>query len=253
VARGWDPSDFALVAYGGGGALYGAELAKELGTSLCVIPPLPGYASALGSLRVPMVHDLIQPFNKTENELKINELNKQLQKLIEAGKGILRKGGVSEEKMSVNTVADMKYFDQFRPISVNIRSEKMNDFLNLKEEFHNAMISHYGYDLPPDFPVEIEVSDLRVQAIGEIETVEFRKLDGAKRDIKKAIKEKRKVYFSENDEYVETTIYERNSLSAGNVFEGPAIIEQPDSTTVIPPSSQCSVDDYGNLIIKQTT
>jgi N-methylhydantoinase A len=251
VARGWDPSDFALVAYGGGGALYGAELSKELGANSCIVPPLPGYASAIGSTRVPMVHDLIMPFNKTESELRLGELNKQLKDLVDVGRSILRKGGISEEMMVFNAIANMKYFDQFRPIPVEIGFEKIDSFEELKKRFHDAMNSNYGYDLPPGFPVEIEVSDLRVQAIGKTKTVEFKKLDGGKLDPKKAVKERRKVYFSEKDNFVEASIYERGYLASGDVLEGPAVIEQPDSTTVLPPGFRCSVDEYGNLIIKQ--
>jgi N-methylhydantoinase A len=199
-----------------------------------------------------MVHDLMMPFNKTEGELSLSDLNGRLKELIQAGKDVLRKAGVSDDKMVIRPRADMKYFDQFRPIPVEIGSEEISDFEQLKEEFHRAMMSNYGYDLPRGFPVEIEVSDLRVQAVGEIETVEFKRLEnGAEGDVKRALKEKRKVYFSEAEDFMETAIYERGNLCKGDVIEGPAIIEQPDSTTVMPPGSRCSVDAYGNLIIKQ--
>lgn len=250
VARGWDPSDFALVAYGGGGGLYGVELAKEIGVQTCVVPPLPGYASAFGTIRVPMRHDLTMPFNKIISELKISELNRGLKDLIKAGKNILRKGGVTEQDMAIKTIADMKYFDQFMPIPVEIGSDKIARLEDLEEKFHQSMVSYYGYDLPAGFPVEIEVSDLRVQVIGKVTSVEFNKIKVREGDVKKALKGTRKVFFTEADNFIETAVYERGNFSVGDSFDGPAIVEQPDSTTVIPPGTHCTVDEYGNLIVK---
>jgi N-methylhydantoinase A len=199
-----------------------------------------------------MVHDLIMPINKTQSELRLDELNNRLTDLLAEGKEILRKGGVPDDRMDVNAMADMKYFDQFRPISVEIGSHKINDLEELKDRFHKAMIANYAYDLPQGFPVEIEVSDLHIQAIGKIETVELGKLSVAKGGSGRALKGRRKVYFSEGEYFIDTAIYERRDLSPGDVIEGPAIIEQPDSTTVMPPEARCSVDEYGNLLIRLT-
>ncbi len=248
VSRGWDPKDFAIVAYGGGGGLYAVALAAELGNAHVIMPPLPGYGSALGTLRLPMKHELTTPIQRTERELDFSELSQKMDELVKTGEQILKEAGLPGSAITVQRFADMKYFDQFRSLTVSVPPGKIKDLSGLKEKFHEAMLKEYGYDIPPGL-AEVEVANLRVAAVGKMPVYELKKEAGSKEGAEKGLKEKRKVYFDELGGFVETAIYERANLPIGAVFSGPAIIEQPDTTTVVPQGATCLVDNYRNLII----
>ncbi len=108
------------------------------------------------------------------------------------------------------------------------------------------MEKQYGYTLPPGY-VETEVVNLRVIATGLVPKPEMKEATRGG-DIKDALKKPRKVWFKDVG-FVEASIYERNLLPTGGTFDGPAIVEQPDTTTVIPPGSHCKVDRFGNIVI----
>ena len=82
VSRGWDPRDFAMIPYGGGGAMYACDIARECGVTTVVVPPLPGYASALGACRVDVRHEFVQPIFTLESQIDYDKLNKEMDKLV---------------------------------------------------------------------------------------------------------------------------------------------------------------------------
>jgi N-methylhydantoinase A len=108
------------------------------------------------------------------------------------------------------------------------------------------MEAEYGYVIPPEYD-EVEIVNLRIEAIGIIPKPELSKIERKGR-LEDAMKKPRKVWFRETG-FIDSSIYERDRLPTGLSFRGPAIIEQPDTTTVMPPNTECVVDPYGNLVI----
>ncbi|MFW6113928.1 MAG: hydantoinase/oxoprolinase family protein, partial [Actinomycetota bacterium] len=247
VSRGWDPRDFAIIPYGGGGAMYACDLARESGAGTVVVPPLPGYASAFGALRVDVKHEFTRPIHKTEDELDYDELNKEMKNLEKHAAEVLGREGLKKEQMTIQRFVDVKYFSQSRFFTVNAPQGNIKDVEDITRNFVNAMKAAYGYTLPHGY-VPVEVVNLRVIAMGIIAKPDLPEIDrsGTLADAKKS---RRKVWFKDVG-FIDTDIYERDRLPVGITFEGPAIVEQPDTTTVMPPKTQCRVDDYGNLIIK---
>jgi N-methylhydantoinase A len=246
VARGLDPRDFAMVAYGGGGPFYACDLSREMGISTVIIPPWPGYASAFGSIRVDLKHVFTHPMHVTERTVDYDRLNKNFEELMERARRVLSMEGVEEEKIIMRRYLDVKYFSQSRFLTVEAPPGEIRDFKGITERFLQAMQAEYGYTIPP-FYDEVEIVNLRVEAIGLIQKPELKK-DEVKGDLKRAIKETRKVWFK-GVGFVDTTIYERDNLPTGIEFKGPAIIEQEDATTVIPPGAKAKRDLYGNIIV----
>ncbi len=247
VSRGWDPREFAIVPYGGGGALYACDLAREIGSTTVVVPPLPGYASAFGAIRVDMKHEFTKAIHQTEDEIDFDVLNKQIDDLVESATQIMEKDGMSRAKVRVQRKVDVKYFSQSRFFTVDLPDGRIEDLDEITDRFTHDMRAAYGYDLPPGYS-PVEVVNLRVIAYGEIVKPNLSKLNG-NGSLEEARKPTRSVWFKDAG-FIETAIYERGRLPAGAVFDGPAIIEQADSTTVMPPGTHCTVDDYGNLVIK---
>ncbi len=247
VSRGWDPRDFAIIPYGGGGALYACDLARESGAGNVVVPPLPGYASAFGAIRVDVKHEFTDPVHKTEDELDFASLNAKMDDLIKKAVETLSREGLKEKDMVIQRYMDVKYFSQSQFFTVEIPPGEIKDLSAATTEFLGAMKAKYGYNLPPGY-VPVEVVNLRVIGMGVIPKPDLARIDRSGK-LEDAKKPSRKVWFKDAG-FVETDIYERGLLPVGATFEGPAIIEQPDTTTVMPPRTNCRVDEYGNLIIK---
>ncbi|MCL4744177.1 MAG: hydantoinase/oxoprolinase family protein [Burkholderiaceae bacterium] len=247
VSRGWDPRDFAIVPYGGGGALYACDLAREIGSTTVVVPPLPGYASAFGATRVDMKHEFTRAIHKTDDEMDYGELNRQFDELVANAVAVLRRDGVPRAKIRIERKADVKYFSQSRFFTVDVPKGRIRDLEGITASFTRDMQSAYGYTLPPGYS-PVEVVNLRVIAFGDIPKPNLHELR-TKSALKDARKPRRMVWFKDAG-FVLTDIYERGKLSPGARFKGPAIIEQPDTTTVMPPRTRCVVDAYGNLVIK---
>ena len=247
VSRGWDPREFAIVPYGGGGPLYACDLAREIGSTTVVVPPLPGYASAFGAIRVDVKHEFTKAIHQTDEELDFDELNAEMDDLIAKGKATLSKEGIPEAKINVLRYGDVKYFSQSRFFTVEIPDGKINDLGAITENFLAKMKREYGYNLPTGY-APVEIVNLRVVAMGEIVKPDLALLNGGG-SMEAARKSDRQVWFKDEG-FVDTTIYQRDRLPRGATFDGPAIVEQPDTTTVLPPGTHCTVDDYGNLVIK---
>jgi N-methylhydantoinase A len=247
VSRGWDPRDFAIVPYGGGGAMYACDLAHEIGVGTVIVPPLPGYASAFGAIRVDVKHEFTTPIHQIESELDYRWLNRQFDSLVDKAEKTLLKEGMQTDQIRIERYVDVKYFSQSRFFTVEAPSGPIADLRALTEAFMKAMKTAYGYNLPPGYaPVEIE--NLRVVAMGELPKPSLPEIDRAG-SLASARKGSRKVWFRDAG-YIDTEIYEREKLPPGAAFDGPAIVEQPDTTTVMPPGTHCTVDKWGNLVIK---
>jgi len=158
----------------------------------------------------------------------------------------LKKEGIEEKDMVIQRLADVKYWSQSTFFTVDVPPGKIKDLTVITENFLTAMKAKFGYTLPPGY-VETEVVNLRVIATGIIPKPEIAKVTRGG-NIKDAMKKPRKVWFRDAG-FVDSDIYERNLLPIGATFDGPAIVEQQDTTTVIPPRTHCKIDSYANIII----
>ncbi len=247
VSRGWDPRDFAIVPYGGGGAMYACDLAREIGSPTVVIPPLPGYASAFGAIRVDVKHEFTKAIHKTGQELDFKLLNKQINELEKKAAVVLKGEGMQPGQIVIQRFVDIKYFSQSRFFTVEAPAGAINDLDAVTKNFLTAMQVAYGYTLPPGY-TPIELVNLRVVAKGEIPkpSLPKKQLGGTLAD---AVKGHRRVWYKDGG-FVNAAIYERDRLPVGATFDGPAVVEQPDTTSVLPPGTHCRVDEYNNLIIQ---
>jgi len=247
VSRGWDPRDFAVVPYGGGGAMYACDLAREIGATTVVVPPLPGYASAFGAIRVDVKHEFTSAIHKMETELDYRWLNRQFASLVQKAEKTLRKEGTRPEDITIERYLDVKYFSQSRFFTVAAPEGEIRDLAAITETFMQDMKAAYGYNLPPGY-APVEIVNLRVVAKGALPKPDLRPI-GNSGSAAQATKGRRKVWFRDVG-FIDTAIYERDRLAAGATFDGPAIVEQHDTTTVMPPGTHCQVDRWGNLVIK---
>ncbi|MDP6618534.1 MAG: hydantoinase/oxoprolinase family protein, partial [Nitrospinota bacterium] len=246
VSRGWDPRDFAIVPYGGGGAMYACDLAKEVGSGTVVVPPLPGYASAWGAIRVDVKHEFTSAVHKMELEIDFDGFNRDFDDLAQRAYDMLEGEGIPKEEVVIQRFVDVKFFSQSSFFTVEVPSGRIENLDQITQDFQASMKEAYGYTLPTGY-APTEVVNLRIVAAGLIEKPDLPRID-RKGSLDDARKPSREVWFRDVG-FVESAIFERKKLGVGAAVDGPAIIEQPDTTTVLPPGAHCKVDDYGNLVI----
>lgn len=243
IRKGYDPRDFALVAFGGAGALHGAALSKDLNIPTVLIPPNPGITSALGCLLVDITHDISRMYLSNVKDIQVDELNSAFLELEKEGFERLSNEGVSQNDMIFQRVLDMRYLGQWRSMSVNMPSNirSLDDAIS---QFHEEHGREHNYSRPG---AEVEVYKIQVNATGLTPKAEI----AVHEIIDSPLPEPhgyRDIRFDEDEKRVSTPIFLRDELHPGASLDGPAVIEQLDSTILIPPGFIAEVDKH--LIIK---
>ncbi|KKB39631.1 hydantoinase/oxoprolinase family protein [Bacillus thermotolerans] len=244
VRRGYDPRDFALVAFGGAGALHGAELAKEMEIPNVIIPAHPGVAAAMGCLLVDVRHDVTKTFLADAGSIKKEELEQEFVEMEKEAISLLEEEGIAPENMNLIRYVDMRYVGQWRTLSVTV-DRPLHSLENAVERFHQEHEREFAFR---DNEKGIEIYGLRVEAVGTVRKPEFNKEEPSG-TLEEALKETRDVYFEESGGFVETAVYDRTKIPVLSEFAGPAIIDQLDSTIVVPPGCTAKVDEYRNIIM----
>ena len=247
IRRGYDPRDFCLVAFGGAGSVHAAHLARELDIPAVVVPPYPGITSALGCLLLDVRHDIFRTYLTTADSASSAALEGEFEKLEDEARERLAVEGIEGDRVQLRRLMDMRYVGQWRSLTVPVSTPLEANLDASLERFHQEHEREYAYS---DRDQTVEIYGLRVVGLGLVDKPEFPKLErGDSLDAAKT--GKRPVYFGEAGGFLDTTIYTRSALPAGATFNGPAIVEQMDSTVVIPPDWRAEVDDYGNIILRQ--
>ena len=250
VSRGLDPRAFSLVAFGGAGPLHAADLAAELGMSKVIIPEAPGVFSALGLLWADLRADFSATSRKNLNVQNSAELAGLLQRLDGEASQWLEKEKVAANRRTLVRSADMRYPRQNYEINVALPAGPVSPswLKRAADAFHAAHERLYSYC---DRDEEVQLVNLRVAAIGRTEHAKPRTIPSGSASSRAAQKSEREVRFQESGASVMCPIYERDLLRAGNEVQGPGVIEQADSTTLVPPSFMARVDSHGRLIMTQ--
>jgi N-methylhydantoinase A len=245
IRKGYDPRDFALVAFGGAGALHGAALAKDLAIPTVLVPPNPGVTSALGCLLVDITHDISRMYLHNIADVAIDELDHAFRELEMDGRERLLHEGVAEDRMVFQRFIDMRYLGQWRSMSISIPSQLKSLDAGVAK-FHEDHGREHNYSRPG---APVEVYRLQIKATGLVRKAEFAKLPRRTGHAPTPASE-RMVLFDEHPKQLKTRIFDRTQLAPGDVIEGPAIIEQLDSTTLVPPGIKAEVDDYLTIVMR---
>ncbi len=250
IQRGYDPRDFVLVAFGGAGPLHANALVRELDIPVVLIPPSPGIASALGMLMTDIKHEFVATRRQMLSDLQPEALEALFADFVAQGEVLLAGEGVEASQRRVLRSLDLRYQGQSHELDVTVPAGALTPPLlaSLQEQFHQAHARAYGYDAPED---PIELVNVRLTALGVSPKPQLRTLPQSRGDISAALKGHRQVWFSETSGFVSSPILDRLQLRWGDSVQGPAVIEELDSTTVIHPDYQARVDQHGNLLLRR--
>ena len=245
VQRGYDPREFTLVAFGGAGPLHASAVARQLGISRVVIPRVPGILCALGLLATDMRADYVHAAIAPLPEVDLDDVNNLLQDLEGRARGWLAAEGIRAGKHEVKLAADLRYSGQNYELTVAAPSAPWNaDSLHeLGERFHREHQRAYGYRVDE---ATVQLVNLRATALSLMPKLKPRTETRAASNDAPPF-EHRDVWWE--DGFVSTPIYQRSHLPLDSAVQGPAIVEQMDSTILIAPNERAEVDEYGNLIL----
>jgi N-methylhydantoinase A len=248
VRRGYDPRDFTLVAFGGGGPMHAASLARELGIRKVVVPVAASVFSAWGMLMTDMRHDYIQTKINLLDTASPQELDAMWGELLEKAKAEFSSHGVGDGAITYTYYADMRYSGQEHTVKVQTPAPTWDASVkaDIAARFHEIHEHYYTYRLENN---PVEIVNLHLAVYGRMEKPEMRKLPKHTGPLDKTAAEKRSVYFTDGG-WLETPIYDRNALLAGAKLTGPAIVEEKAAATLVGPGDVLRVDDYGNLVIE---
>jgi N-methylhydantoinase A len=246
VRRGYDPRQFTLVLLGGAGPVHGVALAEELGIHEIVVPQVPGVLSAFGLLAAAIEHHHARTLPSVVARADLAVVNALLASLDEAGRMRMCEEKVPLTQVRVTYAADMRYVGQAYELEVPINAPLCNeDLAGVQAAFHAVHAHVYGYHR---IGQPVEFINFRAVHTYPLPRPSLRPPLQIGRSLTDARIRERQVYFAPAG-FIATPIFDRARLPAGKGFHGPAIVEQPDTTTVIPPGYDAYVEECCNLRI----
>jgi N-methylhydantoinase A len=248
IQKGNDPRRFALLSFGGSGPAQSPAVARLLGMKCCLVPPHPGNVSAFGLLAVDWRTDHVATRVTHEDSADLSTLSKIYARLEHEALETLERDGIERSRVRLAREADLRYVGQSMEVRISAPSGAIgHEFLNeLTANFHAAHRRAFGYDYAGR--QKVELVNFRVSGFGVIEHARLPKLKPLPNVIP-AKKASRRVYF--DGAWTETAVYERATLPPGFRIEGPAVIEEFGSTTVVFPGQFLEVDPHGILTVRE--
>ena len=245
VQRGLDPREFGIVAFGGAGPLHANALAELLGCYPVVVPANPGVLSALGFLEAEFKNEFVQTFIRSTSGIDSEQVWSRFRDLRVKAIEWLDEQEIAEADRGIVYSLDLRYEQQGFEVTVDVDADTVKNGGKLDavlDKFHALHERLYGVR----FHVPVELVALRVVATGATPPVDEQHAPGTGSAADTLI-ETNKGYF--NGQWVDTPHYDRNKLGVGQRVEGPAIIRQYDTTTVLLPNHYAEADNHGNLMI----
>ncbi|SFG58175.1 N-methylhydantoinase A [Halopelagius inordinatus] len=245
VERGYDPREFAVVAFGGAGPLHAAELADALDAPRVVVPRTAGVLSALGLLISDVLYDYSTSRVRPLAEVDPRDVRDAFADFVEDGRERLEDEGFAGDAARFEASVDLRYAGQSFELSVPVAPEVDEaELADARERFHEAHERRYGHAYPEE-PVELVTLRLRARGLVSPPNLEPERREGSVED---AITETRRVVLS--GEAFDARVYDRTRLPTDAAFEGPAVVEGEESTTVVHPGQTVRVDDAANLVVE---
>jgi N-methylhydantoinase A len=244
IERGRDPRDLTLVAFGGSGPVHGCRLAQALGIPRIVLPASAGVTAAIGLLAAEVKFDVARTHVCRLDAVSGASLDAMYDEMSRQAVAVVQESAVAGEVVVARS-ADARYVGQGYEVTVPVPAGRLDAAAldRVSASFHDVYAARYGYANPTE---PVEVVTWKLSAVGGSPRIALAKAAASSADARR--KGTRRAYFPEARGYTDTPVYDRYELAAGTSLTGPAIVEERESTTVLPPGVTATVDEYANLI-----
>jgi N-methylhydantoinase A len=244
--RGYDAREFSIVAFGGAAPVQVVDLAEAVGIGEVIIPSSPGVFSAFGFLVADVVHHYVKTFYIMAPEASALQVEAIFKEMEETGSIQLDEDEAPSEDRRLDRSVDMRYIGQSHELNVPVPSEIMEDGLEeIVRRFHAIHMKHYGYSIPDE---EVALVSFRLVARGIRSKPAIKVISTRVSDISEALKGSRPVHFADEG-WIECEVYDRELLNPRSLLQGPCIVEEWDTTTIVNGGYNAEVDAWGNLLL----
>jgi len=247
VKRGHDPREFPLVVAGGAGPVHACMIALELEIPVMVIPKESSIFCAAGMLMSDLKHNFVRTYSTSLNKLNKRKFRSLFNEMRKEATELLKSENIPEGSIQHIYSLDMRYVKQYHEVNVEMTKDELErgNIESVATKFHPEHNRLYGYSLE-EVGTPIELINLRLTSTGKTIKPKFKKEEYDKLDSSRALKKKRKVYLPLKGAFEEVPVYDGHKLRYGNRVEGPAVIEQVNTTTFVTPEYNILCDKYGS-------
>ena len=252
VQKGYDPREFLMICAGGAGPIHAAMIARELDIRRFLVPRDSSIFCAAGMLRSDLKHDFVRSLHGllAPGGIDPDELSHSVAELQAEAQAVLADDGIPPERRRLEHAADLRYLGQYHEVTVELPADTLEscDVAAIAAAFHAAHDRLYGYHLA-DEETAIELVNLRLTAIGVTEKPPLETQPEAGPDPATALKGRRPVYLPETRDFAEVAVFDGEHLAHGMRIEGPAIVEQVNTTVFLPPGHDLACDAGGSFMV----
>lgn len=246
VQRGYDPREFVLIVAGGAGPIHAAPIARELEIPLVLIPRESSVFCAAGMLISDLQHDYVRTYARDIDKVDAAGVSKLFTEMSATAKDTLIGEGVALKAVQLHYSADLRYVGQFNEVEVALKFKSKvtdKDIAAILDAFHARHEALYGYSMRG---APAELINLRVTARGVTPKPKFARSPKARTKVQKALIGKRNAWFGK---WMKTPVYDGLKMANGHTVAGPAIVQQPTTTIIIPPDYDLRCDEYNNYLM----
>jgi N-methylhydantoinase A len=250
VEKGIDPRGYSLVVGGGAGAIHAGALGQELGMKQAIIPRYSGVFCSFGMIASDVRHDLIRAFATNTSDFDLGRVNEILADLEAKAIAELKAQGFARSRIKISRFADAKYSNQIHELTIPIPSRgkiKKSNITTIAEEFHGLHERMFSYCVRES---AVDLFHWRVTAVGMLPEREAAIQKRTRKSVTQAEKGTRMVYFRSYGKYRKTKLYDGDKIQHGMIVTGPAIVEQANSTIVVPPKQTLKVNRFGDFVLE---
>jgi len=247
VQRGYDPREFVLIVAGGAGPIHAGPIARDLQIPLILIPRESSVFCAAGMLISDLQHDYVRTYARDADKVDLAEVTRMYREMTDSALATLREEGIGSRKVQLDYGVDLRYVGQFNEVEVPFdfsRGFTAKGLAAVIERFHERHDALYGYSMKG---APVELINLRLTAKGLTEKPKFARSAKAKGVATQALLGKRPAWF--DGKFVATPVYDGLKLQNGHQVKGPAIVQQPTTTIVVPPDFDLKCDEFNNYLM----
>ena len=250
IKRGYDPREFPMVVAGGAGPLHSCMICQELEIPLFIVPRESSIFCAAGMLMSNLQHDFVRSFVTSFDAVDWSQLQRVIAQLRAEGTDLLREEHIPENKWRFELKLDCRYTKQYHEVSfpVSFDAIERENLSEIAQAFHAEHNRMFGYSLENE-RTPIELINIRLRAVGETEKPSYREEEYIGEDATTALKGSRMAFIPEYDRFESTRVFDGEKLRHGNLIEGPAIIEQVNTTLFVSANFDCVCDAYGSFVV----